>query len=261
MNDIEKLSEKLRNYTVKPPPEAWQTLAQGLHQKRRKKRVAYWWAAAAVVLLGVAITWLGLENQNLVPRVAQQAVTDSVTVSKEVLIVDNQVVTKDADIDSESELKSVTENPNKHPSAMPAVSDVEPSLLSDELSIKIPSPSPLAIGKKETRVIEGVRVDYEQSTARQPTLIVEASRYRKAAPKTDTLQAEEEVMTHGSAAVTVIYQPNPATLAEKKSLGQKIDRTLTFLEEHGIGYSELRSAKSDLVDKLFSGKEPQREEP
>ena len=113
-----------------------------------KKRVAYWWAAAAVVLLGVAITWLGLENQNLVPRVAQQAVTDSVTVSKEVLIVDNQVVTKDADIDSESELKSVTETPNKHPSAMPAVSDVEPSLLSDELSIKIPSPSTVSDWKE-----------------------------------------------------------------------------------------------------------------
>ena len=259
MNDIEKLSEKLRNHTVTPPPEAWQTLAQGLHQKRRKKRVAYWRVAAAVMLLGVAITWLGLENQNLVSRVAQQVVTDSVAVSKELLIADNQVVTKDADIDSESELKSVTETPNKHPSAMPAVSDVEPSLLSDELSIKIPSPSPLATGKKETRVIEEVNIDSEQSTAQQPTLIVEASRYRKSTPGADTLQAEEEIVS--GSAVTVIYQPNPATLAEKKSLGEKIDRTLTFLEEHGIGYSELRSAKSDLVDKLFSGKEPQREEP
>ena len=239
---------------------AWQTLAQGLHQKRRKKRVAYWWAAAAVLLLGVAITWLRLENQNLAPRVAQQTVTDSINLNKELLIADNQIVTKDADIDSESELKSVTENPNKHPSAMPAVSDVEPSLLADELSIKIPSPSPLATGKKETRVIEEVNIDSEQSTAQQPTLIVEASRYRKAALGADTLQAEEEV-TNRKSAVTVIYQPNPATLAEKKSLGEKIDRTLTFLEEHGIGYSELRSAKSDLVDKLFSGKEPQREGP
>ena len=260
MNDIEKLSEKLRNHTVAPPPVAWQTLAQGLHQKRRKKRVAYWWVAAAVALLGVAITWIGLENQNLVPRVAQQTVTDSVAVNKEALVADNQDVIEDIDIDSKGELKLVTETSSKHPSAVSEVSEVEPSLLSDELSINIPSPSPLVAGKKETRVIEEMKADSEQSTARQPTLIVEASRYRKSAPKTDTLQAEEEVMTHGSA-VTIIYQPNPATLAEKKSLGEKIDRTLTFLEEHGIGYSELRSAKSDLVDKLFSGKEPQREGP
>lgn len=260
MNDIEKLSEKLRNHTITPPPESWQTLAQGLHQKRRKKRIAYWWVAAAVLLLGVAITWIGLEKQVLTPRVAQQVVADSITVSKEALIIDSQDVIEDIGINSKGELKLVTETLSKHPSAVSEVSDVEPSLLSDELSIKIPSPSPLATGKKETRVIEEVRVDSEQSTARQPTLIVEASRYRKLTPKIDTLQAGEEVMTRGSA-VTVIYQPNPATLAEKKSLGQKIDRTLTFLEEHGIGYSELRLAKSDLVDKLFSGKESQREEP
>ena len=260
MNDLEKLSEKLRNHTVTPPPGAWQTLAQGLQQKRRKRRAVYWWVAAAVLLLGVAISWIESDHQVLAPRVAQQDSIDSVTVSKEALAADNQVVDKDIDIDSESELESTTETPNKHLSATPEVSDIEPSLLADELSIKIPSPSPLATTEKETVVIEEVKADFEQSTARQPTLIVEASRYRKSTPEKDTLQAEEEVVMRSSA-VTVIYQPNPSTLAEKKSLGQKIDRTLTFLEEHGISYSELRSAKSDLVDKLFSGKEPQEKAP
>ena len=254
--NIDKLfSEKLAHHEVVPPAATWETLAGALRQKRRKRRVGYWSVAAAVLLM-VATTVLivGLERESTVPVAQEQKPSpeDSGSLAADKSsTVDHQVRTSEPKPTSLPQRETSTPVVVSETSTLPVTSPPEmkePARLEERL---VTAPPALA----EREIQETPLPTNEKKSTRQ-TYVVDASRYKKA-DTTTTQTAESDQPSE----VTVIYQPNPSALARKKSLGQRIDKTLTFIQDHGIGFSELRSAKSHLVDKVFSKDEPEADKP
>ena len=248
MKDIDKLiEEKLAQHEVVPPAAAWDALAAALQQKRRQRRIAFWWAAAALLVVGVStILIVGsdkdrdtgtpvVQESPLVPRPLALDQGPSTGVAS---VPDREVVPISQSLVSEQ--MSAVESPT---SAETNLLETSAPARSEALPVTTP---PVLTERTEPPVSASAR----ETKARKTTWVVNASRYRK-----DTATQPPNEPTRPSE-VTVIYQPNPSALAKKRSLGQRIDKTLTFIQDHGIGFSELRSAKSELVDKVLSREEP-----
>ena len=248
MNDIDKLiEEKLKSHEVAPPAATWETLAGALQQKRRQRRIGYWSAAAALLLVGAAailIVWLNQGKETAKPVAQEPAVVSRPLATDETLPEDHPIATLG------EEKRSVAQPSTPEPVAssetpMPPVA--QPPVKKKRARVEeLPLTVPPVLAEKETEVLSA-----SQQKPTQPTLVVNASRYKK----TDSV-TEEQTASADPSEVTVIYQPNPSTLAKKKSIGQQIGKTLTFIQNHGIGFSELRSAKSNLVNRVFSDNEP-----
>ena len=250
MKDIEKLfSEKLSHHEVVPPTAAWETLAEALQQKRRQRRAGYRWVAAALLLLGtttVLLIGLNPAPENALPVAQQPAVVAGP------LAADHAEPANDPAALPDKEIKPVAQRPASK--RAPALEKPTAPMVSSPRAEEPKHPEELPVTTPPVlaeRAVKGVPLLPQESAPTNPTLVVDASRYKKADSTAD--EATEPVRP---AEVTVIYQPNPSTLAKKSSLGQRIDKTLTFIQDHGISFSELRSAKSDFINKVFSNEKP-----
>ena len=251
MKNIEHLfSEKLKNHEVAPPAATWNALTDALQRNRRKQRMKYRLVAAVLLLMGATLALTLWMYRETAPPVAQDLPdTLSQPLAGGPLQVDNQSDT----IQNSAKLASKRSAPKQLPVLKESATQatdlpvIRKSSLPEELPMAVP---PSLSAEKASEVV--LPVNEEEPITR--TFVVDASRYKKSAVNTTS-----EIRQTAPSKVTVIYQPNPSALAKKNSLGEKIEKTLTFLENHGIGFSELRSAKSNLVDKVFSTKEPKKE--
>ena len=251
MKNIDKLfSEKLTHHEVTPPAVAWDTLAEALQRKRRKRRVGYWSVAATLLLIGTLTTFIvGLDQE----KEAVMPISQESSVVASPLVADGQFPEEDQDNTLEQEITPVTHRsaPERVPSEKSTPPVASSPVVKEPTHLERPMTTPPVLA--ERNAVEVSLPTREKKSANQ-TLVVDATRYKRA----DTVSDKETESVRPSE-VTVIYQPNPSTLAKRNSLGQRIDKTLTFIQDHGIGFSELRSAKSTLVNKVFSNQEaPER---
>ena len=87
--------------------------------------------------------------------------------------------------------------------------------------------------------------------------MVQADRYRRPAPDHHpTVVVKADLAPEQPASVTVVYRPNPSTLAAKESLAKRVTQTLAKIKEQSISFSDIRSAKEGLIKQVFSKKEP-----
>ena len=235
MNDLEKIfSDGLKHHEVVPPPEPWDQLAQRLQYQRRQRRAVYMSVAAACLLFFTV--GIGFYSQDTPPSLAGSV---PVKDSANSLRTTKQV----ADIQVDKE--------NLQPNALDGIDRV----LSAEVATvtHLPTKSSTTAAPLEIPPLKVPPVLAEQATAdvaKVPretpptrTLVVDASRYRKAEQDTSTSVA--------SPSVTIVYQPNPATLAQEESLSRKVTDALTQIKASKMSLGELRSAKDDLVDKVL----------
>ena len=234
MNDIEKLfSEKITHHEVAPPPDAWDTLSETLRQNRRR-RMWYWSAAAVLLLLGATLSGILLMQPPTETTLTQLPTNVPGPVEK--------VEPLPADTD-EAFPVAVKEMLRLPAAGLDEVSSQErPVALVNERTVVKSASVPVTETKEDA-------IESDHASTSSQTLVVDASRYKN--PTSDDTVSRAESLPDPSS-VTVIYQPNQSTLAKKNSLGQRIDKTLTFIEDHGLGFHELRSAKSNLLEKVFS---------
>ena len=236
MKDIEKLfSDKLAHHEVVPPPGHWDALAETLQRKRRRQKAGYRWVAAVLLLIGAAVGFVRLGQPSAKSSLTQEVSEEKNITSESTTLPTESLARASAD-------QSVMTH--QIPVAVPNIRSVAPQTV-EEIQ-PVVKERPIAV-MPDIKEITQEPISSTPATAPR-TLVVDASRYKKV--KTDHLLPAASPAA--VAPVTVIYQPNPSVLAKSNSLGQRIDKTLTFIGEHGIGFSELRSAKSNLMDKVFS---------
>ena len=284
MNDVEKkFGELLRHHEVPPPPAVWDQLSANLAQKRQRKAVVYWRVAAAVVLLllGTGTLIMLLRNEPAGEGVAQQEQppasnreepaealfdadrTGEANASQEVTpssdeseaspaLVDSAPVAKDKHASEERSLESISaEQSPDRPTRLPDVSSTpqpeRPRVAAlpptvPEAADKL-MPPPAAVHK----VLPSAASQPDGSTLNELT---------SSDPSLAAAEAQRRT-------VTVIYKPGnrltqPLVPDQNDGL---LSKTLSFLEDvkkNGPTYSELRSAKSALIDNVFS-RDPAKE--
>ena len=250
MKDIDQQAkEQLPQYEVAPPPMVWDTLSDVLQQKRRRRRAGYWAVAAVLLVVGmlgvIALRWQP-EKRSVITIQGKPALTPRLPASDEPTQADRLADLPDPNAVSTPLSALPPRTAPAEPKKASGYGEPKEALgRVEDLPVVVP---PVLAEAAKTKV-----VSVAEKKSDQPTLVVEASRYRKR--DTTAAQVAERAQP---AEITVIYQPNPSALARKKSLGQQIGKTLTFIQDNGISFSELRSAKSALVDKLFSKEEPSR---
>ena len=283
MNDVEKkFGESLRHHQVMPPPAVWDQLSANLAQKRRRRAVVYWRVAAAVVLLllGTGTLIMLLRNEPAREGVAQQKQppasnreepagalfdadrTGEANASQEVTpssdeseaspaLVDSAPVAKDKYASEERSLESISaEQSPDRPTRLPDVPSV-------------PQPDRPRVAALPPTIPEAADKLIPIATAHKVLL--------SAASQPDGLSLNELASSdplptatgEQRRTITVIYKPGnrlsqPSVPDQNDGL---LSKTLSFLEDvkkNGPTYSELRSAKSTLIDNVFS-RDPAKE--
>ena len=266
----------MRHHEVPPPPAVWDQLSANLAQKRRRKAVVYWRAAAAVVLLllGTLTFMMLLRNEPAGERIAQQkqppisnqeepagALADSdrageANASREVTppsgesevsptLVDSAPVAKDKHASEERSLESISaEQSPDLPTRLP---DVPPT----------PQPERPRVAALPPTIPEAADKLIPIATAHK---VLPSAASQSDGLALNELASSDPLPTATGAqrrTVTVIYKPGnrlPQPSAPDQNDGL-LSKTLSFLEDvkkNRPTYSELRSAKSALIDNVFS---------
>ncbi len=274
MNDIEKnFQESLQHHEVAPPPAVWDQLSASLVQKRKRKAVWYWRAAAAVTLLllgtGTLITLLRSEPAEKVVRQQQRSPAprqeeSSVALAERTEATDS--VPAAAPSSAGQVASSVMADQKRVAEVEQAISD-EYQQVDARLSqpIHIPAQSPNVPSAQEP---ESLRVAALQPTvpkvtsAPLPTTpaneVLPSAKVQPDRSATEELASSDPLPTDvvQRRTVTVIYKPgNRASEIIQADQNDKFfSKTLSFLEDlkkNGLAFSELRSAKSDLINNVF----------
>ena len=224
MDDIEKLfKEKLAQHTVAPPPQVWEQLEQA----QEKKKGAWWWMAASVAILllaGVALVF-----------------TQQSTINDTVAIDLPSIQSETPDLPTIEMLKPLP----KH----------LPNVAGPAVAAKI-TPSVTTISSTSTsQAAEVNTTTYPATLAKIETISPVVSQSSLDQLPQTLLVAEATVPPRTT--VTIIYKSgkadDSATEEHKKPL-KKAFAFLADLKEGGVGFSELRSAKSEIIYKAFSSK-------
>ncbi|WKN40547.1 hypothetical protein [Tunicatimonas pelagia] len=227
MNDIEKLfKEKLSQHPVAPPPGVWEKLERT--QVQKKKKGAWWWMAASVVFLLLAgVTFV----------FTQQPTTTNDTVAIELPKVGSET------------LETVTAKmPKPLPKNLP----------------KVIEPTPVAETRLATTVITQ-KTDPEESTAEIVQRLASIDKVKTTSPQepqyTVNQLPETDLIADASAraktAVTIIYKSGKADESVEEEPKKPLRKAIAFLADikyGGVGFSELRSAKSEIISKAFTNK-------
>ena len=277
MNDVEKkFGELLRHHEVPPPPAVWDQLSANLAQKRRRRAMMYWRVAAAVVLLllGTLTFMMLLRNEPAGEGVAQQeqppasnreepagalvdadrtkranasqgAMPSSDESEASPALVDSAPVAKDKHASEERSLESISaEQSPDRPTRLPDV----PST---------PQPERPRVTALPPTVPEAA--DKLIPTAAVRRVLPSATSQPDGSTLNELASSDPSLAAAGAQrrTVTVIYKPGnrlsqPSVPNQNDGL---LSKTLSFLEDvkkNGPTYSELRSAKSALIDNVFS---------
>ncbi len=276
MNDVEKkFGESLRHHEVLPPPAVWDQLSANLAQKRKRKAVAYWRIAAAValLLLGTGTLIMLLRSESAVKTISQQkqppasdpkestaalaertkepnpshGETSSGNASEASAAVASSapVAKKDKSLPEEhsptsASLSQLPDSPPQLPDVLPTPQPERPPVAA------LPPTAPEVAGKMMPPAAVHKIPSSTEAALNKPT--VQALALSDSLPATTGAQRRT---------ITVIYKPGnrlPKTPLSDQN-GGLLSKTLSFLEDvkkNGPTYSELRSAKSALIDNVFS---------
>ncbi|MGB3780554.1 MAG: hypothetical protein WA960_19475 [Tunicatimonas sp.] len=275
MNDVEKkFRESLRHHEVSPPPAVWDQLSTNLAPPRRRKAVVYWRVAAAVALLllgtGTLIILLRSEpaGQKLVQQqppasnpeeltgipadtnrteganFSQKAALSSNSSESSPALARSAPLTKQGKDASETPgLRSISPEPPRNRSMhSPSAGSVTQPRRSTVATL--PPTAPEAVKLVPPVAVREVPPAVPQPDSSAPTTLTSSD------PPPAATGAQRRT-------ITVIYKPgsrSPQPPAPDQNDGL-LSKTLSFLEDvkkNGPTYSELRLAKSALIDNVFS---------
>ncbi len=283
MNDVEKkFGELLRHHEVPPPPAVWDQLSANLAQKRRRKAVVYWRVAAAVVLLllGTGTLIMLLRNEPAREKVAQLEQppasnregpagalfdadrTGEANASQEVTPSSDESEASPALVDSAPVAKDKHASEERSPENISAEQSPDrPTRLPDVPST--PQPERLQVTALQSTVPEAA--DKLMPTAAVHKVLPPAASQPDGSTLNELVSSDPSLAAAEAQrrTVTVIYKPGnrltqPPVPDQNDGL---LSKTLSFLEDvkkNGPTYSELRSAKSALIDNVFS-RDPAKE--
>ncbi|MGB3850745.1 MAG: hypothetical protein WA958_12315 [Tunicatimonas sp.] len=276
MNDVEKkFSESLRHHEVSPPPAVWNQLSANLAQQRRRKAVVYWRVAAAVALLllgvGTLITLLRSEpaGQKLVQQQPPASNPEELTGAPA-----DSNRTEGANFSQKAAPSSDASE------SSPALAGSVPLAKQDRDAPKTPDLRSISAEPARDRLTQlpsagSVTQPKHPTVATLPPMAFEAVKLvptvavRQVLPPTvpqpnglapTTLASSDPPPTATGVqrrTITVIYKPGSRS-SQPPAPNQNdglLSKTLSFLEDvkkNGPTYSELRSAKSALLDNVFS---------
>ena len=230
MNDIEKLfKENLAQHPVAPPLGVWEQLQQAQAADERKR--GWWWIAASVALFLLLGSVFLLYYQSISP---------ANPVATELRVEDDQKSVEEIRPTPLAEEKVTAKEQTTSPKKMesiPVKSEVRktPKLKLPVEVVKIKRPVTLA--KLNATVPQAMESDL-------PKLV-------QALPD----QAIAQTLGEESQSVTIIYKSGTAKKSEPNRPLEKAFAFLTNVKEGGVGFSELRSAKSEIISKAFSNKQ------
>ena len=280
MSDLEKNFEALKHHEVVPPRQTWEQLSRRLEQKRQRKAATYWRVAAAVALLLLSTTvfWLLRGNDQASP-LAGGTVPDRVqptplaadAVPATPLAEETRelpaapsgtATTTDATASLQRTAPAATLSAKRKQASTPDQRVVPPSAVQ-------PSVALTASERDHRRPLHQVESAAAASTASSSTtatsrVIAPLKLIEK--PERDATVADADPGRTSSVdsttvaprrTITVIYRPGGKRVKagqsdQGKGLFAKTLSLLGEVKENGIGYSELRSAKSELIDTMFS---------
>ncbi|MGB3588683.1 MAG: hypothetical protein WBA23_19200 [Tunicatimonas sp.] len=227
MDDIEKLfKEKLAQHPVAPPPGVWEKLQQT--QVQEKKIGAWWWMAASIALLLLAGAAFIFTQQ-------------PPTTNDKVAIVLPKIQSKIPKLASEDMPKPLLKHTPETVAAIPQAEVLSPTATVSQVP---------ASEKSQTRATQRlVSIDKIETTSPQE--------YQ---PKVNPLRPAAriaDVSVQPKTAVTIIYKSGKVDNEAIEEPNRPLKKALTFfadIKEGGVGFSELRSAKSEIISKAFSSK-------
>jgi len=233
MNDIEKLfKDKLQHHPVTPPAEVWETLQSSLQQQQRKKRAGWWWMAASITLLATVGAFFYLNNQPTVLPKGSEIANNPAAVQP-VEPIQSQSPSAEFQDDSTAPIATIRPQPLSAKAATPVSSVSMPSTY---------------VVKKVERMQPITRLELnslEETTLKSKPMLLQNS-----------LVAVAQTPDEDTPTVTIIYKSGGGEVKEENTNKNPLAKAANFLasiKENGVGFSELRSAKSEIISKAFSG--------
>ena len=232
MNDIEKLlKDKLQHHSVTPPAEVWETLQDSL-QQQQKKKAGWWWIAASIALLATIGAFFYLNNY---PTVLPESSG----------IANKPAVVEPIEPESPNSVTEFQDN-STTPIAMVQSKPLQAELTESSTSAAVQT---TGVVTKVERMKPVVRLDvnsFEVQTSSPKSLLQQKA-----------LIAVAEATVERTPTVTIIYKSGRGEVKEEKTTKNPLKKAASFLasiKENGVGFSELRSAKSEIISKAFSSK-------
>ncbi|MEM6842806.1 MAG: hypothetical protein AAF632_11315 [Bacteroidota bacterium] len=228
MNDIEKLfKEKLAQHPVAPPPGVWEQLQQA--QAAKQQKGGWWWVAASVALLFSlgSIFLLNHRPDSSTDRVAieldfaesQQPLAQLPPVPsvKKEAVVEKQAVYEQPERISRPDVMERNLEPEQ------AIEPIVPSVTLAKIEPTVPGEGTFQLsGPVLTEALPELAIAQVSMPERQ--------------------------------SITIIYKSGSKEKTESKKPLEKAFAFLAQVKEGEVGFSELRSAKSEIIAKAFSSK-------
>lgn len=239
MSDIEKLfKEKLAHHSVAPPPDVWDKLQAAQQQEDSQKKGAWWWVAASVAML-LTLGGIFLLNDrstepgeqvaietSTIPEVTEPSAPEAPTSSVE-SFQDQSTPSEVAALESNDESKK-----SLNQVSVESTSDDEPVN-------KVDRPDPIA------KIEAGPLVEENSWKPANYSLPQE------------TISTEAIALAQEAPTVTIIYKSGKSKEVKSTETKRPFGKAATFLaniKENGVGFSELRAAKSEIISKAFSNR-------
>lgn len=243
MKDIDKLfSDKLYNHKTPPPANLWDQMDGALEAEQRQKRKVLWWRVAAAVtfiLMTSGLLWLQMDQDKteIVAETTNQA---------------PELPMEQPEIDSEkiAPMAQATEPADTEPRNQPK--QIKEQTLESLKSDNTTGSTQKEAGKETVpQLAEGRSVKDGNDQSELPEI-------KPLSPEPVQLESQrlallETEVAQSPSTVTVIYKPGQKTQGRVKQqdLNKPIE-LLSDLKNNKISFSEIRSAKSDLLAKVFN---------
>lgn len=246
MKDIEQLfKEKLQQQAVSPPGDTWDKLEDAWQQKEHKKKGSWLWLAASIALLLTLGTVFYMHYDQIQSNAPVAVELPDSSKSGEQVAID---IPKAADGDTSEEL-TVRDTDSGLDQEVEVTKKIEKPTISEELS---PEMAQRSSTPNEVEIPEPLAhietMQLADAFSAEPSIIER--------PKPGLLA---DASTDVKPKMTIIYKSGSSSASDEEEAETRnpLEKAVGFLnniKENGVGFSELRSAKSELLSKAFSNK-------
>ena len=241
MKDFDKVfSDKLYDYKSPPPTDLWNQLDNALIVEQQKKRKVFFLRiAAAVSLLLVAgsLIWVNSDIQKGEDMAKVKPAIESIAQPDDNAKNADQLANRDLQAQVE---KPTSEEPN-HAKQAQTLQAKKPQAAAPDNKMAKPQLAKIKEEPKDNSI-----TDTSEKTEIDP-LVPESAQLIP--QQLATLDSEIPDIPMN---VIIIYKPGQQNLSNKQTESTKPLELLADLKNSGISLSEIRSAKSDLLAKVFN---------
>lgn len=236
MKDIEKLfKDKLQHHREAPPEESWEKLQELWNDNRKPKRRIGWWLAASISVVAMLSGLFYQTGHHMGQQSSDRIAIEISNISRSTPY--EKVVPKEVDM----------VKPPRPNQTLDLATNGLVEVASAPSSVNKMPDTENAYSVKQLPVVERIEVDYQEKHDYLAT----------SDPAQLPLPTLAHAPTSTKPSVTIIYKSGETETSVKKISGSvnPLEKAVSFLaniKENGVGFSELRSAKSELFSKAFS---------